>query len=79
MQRLREEWQVVAAQFVEEPDAALARAQSLVTGAIRQLAETLMNEQIDLDPRRRDGQPDTEAMRMAMRGYREFLDRVLAL
>jgi len=28
---------------------------------------------------RGSGTPDTESMRMAMRGYREFLDRILAL
>jgi hypothetical protein len=43
------------------------------------LAEALLAEQVDLDPRRQAEQPDTESMRVAMRRYRDFLDRVLAL
>jgi hypothetical protein len=78
--RLRGEWQVVAARFVDEPEAALTQAQALVTGAVQQLAEALLAEQVDLDPRHGGAQqPDTEAMRVAMRRYRDFLDRVLSL
>jgi hypothetical protein len=51
----------------------------VVARAVQQLAETLLAEQVELDPRRADEAPDTEAMRVAMRRYRDFLDRVLAL
>jgi hypothetical protein len=78
-QQFRVEWQVVAARFVDEPDAALSQAQALVTSAVQTLAERLLAEQVDLDPRRETARPDTEAMRVAMRRYRDFLDRVLAL
>jgi hypothetical protein len=78
-QALRGEWHEVKARFVDEPEAALAEAKALVTRAIQQLAETLLAEQVDLDPRRQSATPDTEAMRVAMRRYRDFLDRVLAL
>ena len=77
--RFRDEWQVVAARFVDEPEAALTQAQALVSGAVHTLAETLLAEQVDLDPRRQAERPDTEAMRVAMRRYRDFLERVLAL
>jgi hypothetical protein len=77
--RLRAEWQEVAARFIDEPQEALDAAQVLVTRAVRELADALLAEQGETDPRRLVAQPDTEAMRMAMRGYREFLDRLLAL
>ena len=39
----------------------------------------MLAERDELDPLRETANPDTESMRMAMRGYREFLDRILAL
>ncbi len=42
-------------------------------------AEALLAERDELDPLRSTPSPDTESMRVAMRRYREFLDRILAL
>ena len=47
--------------------------------AVHALADALIAEQVSLDPHESDMTPDTEAMRIAMRGYRDFLERVLAL
>ncbi|HCT77967.1 MAG TPA: hypothetical protein DGT23_15510 [Micromonosporaceae bacterium] len=58
--------------------AAVAKAHELVSKAVHSLADSLLAE-VDLDPREHSKSPDTEAMRVAMRGYRDFLDRVLAL
>ncbi|ROO61220.1 hypothetical protein EDC02_3152 [Micromonospora sp. Llam0] len=76
---LRGEWHEIKARFVDEPEAALAQAQSLVGHAVRTLAERLLAEQVELDPHRHSETPDTESMRMALRQYREFLDRLLAI
>ncbi|MFC7758238.1 hypothetical protein ACFQY4_09700 [Catellatospora bangladeshensis] len=65
--------------FVDEPEAALNDAHELVNEAVAALAASLLAEQGDVDPRRGTATPDTEAMRIAMRGYKNFLDRVLAL
>jgi len=78
-QSLRDEWQQVKAQFVDEPQAALAAAQTLVTNAVHTLTENLLAERVALDPRRHDDIPDTESMRVAMRHYQAFLHRVLTL
>jgi hypothetical protein len=78
-QALRGEWHEVKARFVDEPEAALEEAKALVSRAVQQLAQSLLAEQVDLDPRRQSTTADTEAMRVAMRRYRDFLDRVLAL
>ncbi|HYN93049.1 MAG TPA: hypothetical protein VES42_04300, partial [Pilimelia sp.] len=76
---LRARWQAAAAQFVEEPGAGVAQARELVAEAVRTLAERLLAEEAALVPDPPTGQPDTEAMRLAMRRYREVLDRVLAV
>jgi hypothetical protein len=75
----REAWHEVKAEFVDDPVTALTRAHDLLTDAVNELTEALLAERDELDPLRSTATPDTESMRMAMRGYREFLDRILAL
>ncbi|GGQ51620.1 hypothetical protein [Couchioplanes azureus] len=77
--RFRSEWHEVKALFVDDPAAALARAHDLLTEAAHELTESMLRQRDELDPMRGTAMPDTESMRMAMRGYREFLDRILAL
>jgi hypothetical protein len=77
--QFHDEWHEVKAQFVDDPIAALTRAHDLLTEAVHELADSLLAERDELDPLRHTSTPDTESMRMAMRGYREFLDRVLSL
>jgi hypothetical protein len=77
--QLRDDWRELQVQFVDDPNAAVTGAKGLVTEAVRQLADTLLAAQAELDPFRGTDRVDTEAMRVAMRRYREFLDRVLAL
>ena len=79
IERFRGEWHEVKADFVDDPVAAMTRAHDLITEAVDDLTEALLAERDQLDPLRTTSTPDTESMRMAMRGYREFLDRILAL
>jgi hypothetical protein len=55
----------------------------VVTEAVNTLASTLaqalLDAHADLDPTEASAYPDTESLRVAIRGYREFLERVLAL
>jgi hypothetical protein len=75
----RSAWHEVKGEFVDDPVTALTRAHDLLTEAVNELTEALLAERDELDPLRSTAAPDTESMRMAMRGYREFLDRILAL
>jgi hypothetical protein len=75
----RSQWHEVKAEFVDDPVTALTRAHDLLTEAVNELTESLLAERDELDPLQTTSTPDTESMRMAMRGYREFLDRILAL
>ncbi|GLY93525.1 hypothetical protein [Actinoplanes sp. NBRC 103695] len=75
----RQQWHEVKGDFVDDPVSALTRAHDLLTEAVNELTEALLAERDELDPLDGKTTPDTESMRMAMRGYREFLDRILAL
>jgi hypothetical protein len=79
IERFRGAWHEVKGDFVDDPVNALTRAHGLITEAVSELAESLLAERDQLDPLRTTATPDTESMRMAMRGYREFLERILAL
>ena len=79
IKHFRGEWHEVKAEFVDDPVTALTRAHDLITDAVNELTESLLAERDELDPLRTTSSPDTESMRMAMRGYREFLERILAL
>jgi hypothetical protein len=79
VRHFRSEWHEVKAEFVDDPVTALTRAHDLLTDAVNELTESMLAERDDLDPLRTTSSPDTESMRMAMRGYREFLERILAL
>jgi hypothetical protein len=78
VRHFRAAWHEVKAEFVDDPEAALTRAHDLLTDAVNELTEALLAERDELDPLRGNKSPDTESMRMAMRGYREFLDRIMA-
>ena len=75
----RAAWHEVKAEFVDDPVTALTRAHDLLTDAVNELTEVLLADRDELDPLRGTDTPDTESIRMAMRGYREFLDRILSL
>jgi hypothetical protein len=65
--------------FVDDPNFAVTAAAAVVTDAVNALAAALQRQHAELDPRRASDNPDTESLRVAVRRYREFLDRVLAL
>ncbi|MER7003512.1 hypothetical protein ABT297_10750, partial [Dactylosporangium sp. NPDC000555] len=73
--------QLVKAQskFVDDPVKAVARASAVVSDAIETLAEKLEEQQHALNPATSSERPDTEALRVAMRQYKDFLERLLSL
>ncbi|MEO3776952.1 hypothetical protein ABGB16_08875 [Micromonospora sp. B11E3] len=76
-QGFRDRWRDVQLRFVDDPKAAAAEAQSLVEEAIQALADALAEQKNRLGDWQRAGADDTEQLRVAVRRYRDFLDRVL--
>lgn len=77
---LQGRWDAVQASFVDEPRRAVEQADMLVAGAMKRLAETFADERAGLE-RQWDsgGQASTEDLRLAMRRYRSFFGRLLAI
>ncbi|MFB6393609.1 hypothetical protein [Polymorphospora lycopeni] len=76
-QALRQRWREVQLRFVDDPRAAAGEAQDLVDEAVQTLATALAEQKDDLGGWRSSGADDTERLRVTVRRYRDFLDRLL--
>ncbi|MCZ7418753.1 hypothetical protein O7605_04375 [Verrucosispora sp. WMMA2121] len=76
-QGFRDRWRDVQLRFVDDPRAAAGEAQSLVEEAMEALSAALAAHRDKLGGWQEAGSSDTEQLRVAVREYRDFLDRVL--
>ncbi|XRQ14692.1 hypothetical protein ACN3XK_28620 [Actinomadura welshii] len=78
-ERFRERWRDVQSEFVDDPGEAVRKADGLASEAVdalgRAIAEHRRALSDGLEGRER---PDTERLRLALRGYRDLLDRIFA-
>jgi hypothetical protein len=74
----RSRWDQIQAGFVDEPRAAVERADGLVADAISKLAEGFARTRAQLEEQwKRGDQASTEDLRLALRHYRSFFTRLL--
>ncbi|MBT0670394.1 hypothetical protein HT136_18665 [Novosphingobium profundi] len=79
-QALRSRWEGVQAGFVDEPRRAVEDADALVASAMKRLAESFASERATLEGQwDRDGEASTEDLRQALKRYRAFFGRLLAV
>lgn len=75
---LRGRWSDVQSAFVDEPRKAVEEGDKLVATVMRRLAEGFANERSNLENQwARGGDVSTEDLRLALRRYRSFFDRLL--
>lgn len=67
---VRERFDRVQSEFIDDPKGAVEHARTMVVEAVDRLMEEIRSELGDLN--------DTERMRVALRRYREVLDRITA-
>lgn len=79
-ERLRSRWTDIQAGFVDEPRLAVEQADSLVAESIKRLAELFSDERAQLEGQwGRGDDVSTEDLRQALRRYRSFFSRLLAV
>jgi hypothetical protein len=77
---LHSRWDVVQVGFVDEPRKAVEEADNLVATAIKRLAEVFAEERARLEGQwDRGDSVSTEDLRLAMRRYRSFFQRLLSV
>jgi hypothetical protein len=77
---LRGRWQQIQGSFVDEPRAAVEKADELVAAAIKRLAEIFADERGKMENEwSRGDEVSTEDLRQALRRYRSFFDGLLTV
>jgi hypothetical protein len=79
-ERFRTRWTDVQTGFVDEPRHAVEQADGLVAETIKRLAEVFAEERSQLETQWSRGEDvSTEDLRLALRRYRSFFDRLLSV
>ena len=77
-EEFRHRWQDIQTGFVDEPRQAVERADALVAAAIKRLAEIFAQERGTLEWAK-GSNVSTEDLRVALRRYHGFFDRLLSV
>ena len=76
----RARWTAVQASFVDDPRQAVRQGDELVAQVMKNLADTFAQERARLEAQLDQGEKaSTEDLRVALRRYRSFFERLLAL
>ncbi|HWP12813.1 MAG TPA: hypothetical protein VNN06_13390, partial [Ramlibacter sp.] len=76
----RSRWDTVQIGFVDDPGQAVRQADELVAQVMKSLAETFAGERARLESQlEQSDSASTENLRMALRRYRSFFQRLLSL
>jgi hypothetical protein len=79
LQSITARWKDIQAEFVDEPSKAVQEADALVAELMQRLAAMFAAERAELEERWAGGhQVNTEDLRLGLRRYRSFFERLLA-
>ncbi len=79
-QDFRARWDKIQAGFVDEPRKSVEQADELVASAIKRLADVFAGERQKLESEwDKTDNVSTEDLRVALRRYRSFFNRILAV
>ena len=76
----RSRWEAIQTGFVDEPRAAVEQADTLVAEVMKRLAEVFADERTTLEQQwGRGDNVSTEELRIALKRYRSFFERLLTV
>jgi hypothetical protein len=80
LDRLKAQWSDIQSDFVDEPRRSVQEADGLVADTIKQLAESFADARASLENQwSRGADVSTEDLRVALRRYRSFFERLLTV
>ena len=80
VEQLKARWSEIKAAFVDEPRRSVEEADGLVAATIKRLAESFADTRSALESEwARGADVSTEDLRLALRRYRSFFDRLVAV
>lgn len=78
MDDLRRRWEEIQTRFVDDPEKSVGEAHGLVTDLVNELTDTFTRERETLEGRwKSESGVDTENLRIALKRYRAFFNRLL--
>jgi len=78
LQSYRERWHAIQVSFVDEPRSSVEHADALVGELLRRLVDSFAEKRVALEGQWEQGNDvSTEDLRVALRRYRSFFDRLL--
>jgi len=79
-ERYRARWATIQSSFVDDPRPAARQGDELVADVMKNLAESFAHEREALERQlNQPGEASTETLRVALRRYRSFFERLLSL
>ena len=79
-EKYRSQWLAIQSSFVDDPRQAVRRGDELVAQVMTDLANSFADERHRLEARLDEtGEGSTESLRVALRRYRSFFNRLLAM
>lgn len=80
LEKFRSSWGAIQTGFVDNPGGAVKQADELVAAVMKRLAEVFADERANLEQAWAKGDDvSTEDLRVALRRYRSFFDRLLSV
>jgi len=76
--QFRGRWQSIQGTFVDEPQSSVHEADALVTELMSQLTDTFKRERQSLEAQLDSEDVSTEDLRVALKRYRSFFERLLS-
>jgi polyhydroxyalkanoate synthesis regulator phasin len=80
-ERFRERWQSIQTDFVDEPKGSVEQADALVNELMQRLTQTFKQEREELESQlggESESDASTEDLRVGLRRYRSFFERLLS-
>jgi len=79
-EKFRAHWLEIQSRFVEDPNVSVKDADELVTNVIRNITRTFADKRVSLENQWKKGDKvSTEDLRVALKRYRSFFNRLLSL
>ena len=78
--KFRSRWVVIQSKFVDDPSASVKQADDLVSDIIKSVTMNFASRRVSLEKQWNSGENvSTEDLRVALKRYRSFFDRLLTL
>lgn len=78
-EQFRAQWLEIQSRFVDDPSVSVKEADDLVAEVIKNITRSFADKRISLESQWKSGDVSTEDLRVAMKRYRSFFNRLLTL